>query len=181
MEYADVATAAAGLEQEGINPTVLRVRAQLGGGSLRDITPLLKRWKAARKGEAPPPDKLPDHIAKVIAAAIAQERAAATQTLQEEMDKITKERDELAEALAAKEDTTDETTTLLNAEREKTANLSGQIEGLKEYITHLEAELNAERERRITAERAQAAAEARLDEIRATIPKPTTTRKKPEK
>lgn len=184
MEYADVATAAAGLEKDGVKPTVLLVRAKLGKGSLRDITPLLKRWKAERKGQsAAATAALPEHIAQAIAAIIAQERAAAIQTMQAELEEVTKERDELAEALAAKEDSTHETALLLTAERERAAGFAGQIESLKELIAKVEAERDAERERRITAERAQAAAEARIEEIRAATTQkatPKTTRKKQE-
>ena len=181
MEYADVATAAAGLEKDGVKPTVLLVRAKLGKGSLRDITPLLKRWKAERKGQsAAVTAALPEHIAQAIAAIIAQERATAIQIMQAELEEVTKERDELAEALATREDVTNETALSLSAERERAAGFAGQVESLKELVAKLEAERDAERERRITAERAQAVAEARIDEIRATR-KPATTREKREK
>lgn len=181
MEYADVAAAAAGLDKDGIKPTVLLVRTKLGKGSLRDITPLLKRWKAERKSQsAAATAALPEHIAQAIAAIIAQERAAAIQDIQAELEEVTKERDELAETLAAREDVTNETALQLNAERERAAGLAGQVESLKERVVKVEEERDAERERRIVAERAQAAAEARIDEIRVTR-KPATIREKREK
>ena len=41
----EISQAAASLVEEGINPTVERVRQRLGGGSNGTIAPLLKQWK----------------------------------------------------------------------------------------------------------------------------------------
>ena len=174
MEYADVANAAATLEKDGIKPTVLLVRAKLGKGSLRDITPLLKRWKAERKGETTATAAaLPEHIAQTIAGIIAQERAAAIATIQAELNETAKERDELAEALAAREDDANDATVTIGIKRERIAEMQGEITALREQIAKLEQERDDERERRIRAEMDRAAAEARIDEIRKAEPSPT--------
>ena len=41
-----VSEAAMALEGQGINPTVARIRAALGGGSPNELTPALKRWRS---------------------------------------------------------------------------------------------------------------------------------------
>ncbi len=37
------------LAEQGIKPTLIRVRSELGGGSFSTINPLLKQWKEDRK------------------------------------------------------------------------------------------------------------------------------------
>lgn len=157
MEYADVANAAATLEKDGIKPTVLLVRAKLGKGSLRDITPLLKRWKAERRGETTATAAaLPEHIAQTIAGIIAQERAAAIATIQAELNETAKERDELAEALASREDDANNATVTINIKQERIAEMQGEIAALREQITQLQAQAE-QYAANLTTERARAA------------------------
>jgi len=54
--WARVAVAARALQDQGIKPTLVRVRAALGGGSPNDLAPALKAWREAEppEGAAPP-------------------------------------------------------------------------------------------------------------------------------
>jgi plasmid replication DNA-binding protein KfrA len=45
--WARVATAARALQAQGLKPTLVRVRAALGGGSPNDLAPALKAWREA--------------------------------------------------------------------------------------------------------------------------------------
>jgi len=61
-----VAVAARVLSEQGIKPTVARVRAALGGGSPNDLAPALKAWRqeAPREGNpAHAPSRIPASIA----------------------------------------------------------------------------------------------------------------------
>lgn len=183
MEYADVAAAATGLEKDGVKPTVLLVRAKLGKGSLRDITPLLKRWKAERKGQRSgnrrtagaycpsyrrnhcpgTSNSYPSHAGGTGGGNKRTRRTGGSTGNKRGRDKRNR--------------------SIVERRKERAAGFAGQVESLKELVAKLEAERDAERERRITAERAQAAAEARIEEIRAATTQkatPKTTRKKQE-
>lgn len=46
-----VAAAARALSQQGIQPTVTRIRAALGGGSPNDLAPALKSWRESTRGQ----------------------------------------------------------------------------------------------------------------------------------
>ena len=54
--WARVADAARALRDQGIKPTLARVRAALGGGSPNDLAPALKAWREGqpREGAVPP-------------------------------------------------------------------------------------------------------------------------------
>lgn len=55
-----VATAAKALQEQGIRPTVTRIRAALDGGSPNDIAPALKHWRDAVL------PTLPSHVRKAV-------------------------------------------------------------------------------------------------------------------
>ena len=127
--WARVATAARALKDQGVKPTLVRVRAALGGGSPNDLAPALKAWNEVEplEGAAPPgTPRIPVPIAD-----LAQElwRRASTAAVLELKHGPT------AETLAAR---------------------TGEIQGLRTQLSALREQL--ERESRAYGElRAQAA------------------------
>lgn len=67
VTYLEVAKAAQNIQQQGQNPTVDRVLAQLGTGSKSTLGPLLKRWKSEKGGNMDT-GGLPDGIVEAVKA-----------------------------------------------------------------------------------------------------------------
>jgi chromosome segregation ATPase len=65
VTYHDVAKTAEAIKSRGQEPTVDRVREQLGTGSKSTIAPLLKRWRSAG-GDTPDIKGLPNDLVEVV-------------------------------------------------------------------------------------------------------------------
>lgn len=65
VTYADVSSAASAVKTAGLEPTVDRVREQLGTGSKSTIGPLLKRWRNSHAG-AEHSDSLPPELLALV-------------------------------------------------------------------------------------------------------------------
>ena len=64
--YMDIAKAAEALKQRGEEPTVDRVRAELGTGSKSTIAPLLKRWRTEVDGDVVDTGGLPRELVDAL-------------------------------------------------------------------------------------------------------------------
>lgn len=74
IQYEDVAQAADALLQEGVRPTIERIRMQIGRGSPNTVSPMLEQWFAglgarlAGTGGPVPANGLPDAVTKAATA-----------------------------------------------------------------------------------------------------------------
>jgi chromosome segregation ATPase len=103
VTYHDVAQAAACIRDQGRNPTVDRVLAQLGTGSKSTLAPLLKQWKSQQLGEAAAA-ALPADVVAAVKALYEQLQQRAEHSVaqaREEFDALAAElRDRLSQATA---------------------------------------------------------------------------------
>jgi len=104
VEYDDVARIATMLVRRGIKPTMMLVRNKLGGGNLRDIAPLLKRWNEEHEKERKVPMTVcahgktaKDYLDELEQQLVAiQSKFAAVEKIWSEMDALRMENRELA-------------------------------------------------------------------------------------
>ena len=171
MDYKEVARAAAALSADGIRPTVLLVRARIGRGSLRDITPMLKQWKSEQQGERTTPSILPKHLAQAISSLLEEEKRRAVQSIRTELEAVIRERDELIGILSSREEE-------VQRIQEEKAMLQGKLEMTNDAFEALKNELEQERACRIEAEKQQAILSVQQSINNATREKDTPTEKK---
>ncbi|WP_043316322.1 DNA-binding protein [Microbulbifer sp. ARAS458-1] len=89
--YIDIAKAAEALKQRGEEPTVDRVRAELGTGSKSTIAPLLKRWRTEVQGEVIDTGDLPRELVDALKELYGRVRAQAdleVEKIREESERI---------------------------------------------------------------------------------------------
>jgi len=80
VTYLEVANAAELIQKRGEEPTVDRIRAQLGTGSRSTLAPLLKTWKS-KKGETGTTDGLPAGLVNAIKTLYAQTQQLADEKI----------------------------------------------------------------------------------------------------
>jgi chromosome segregation ATPase len=89
VTYDDISAAAQAVREQGMEPTVDRVREHLGTGSKSTIAPLLKRW---RSDQASAVSELPDELLQAVTAIHARLQLAAEQRVRAETDVLEQER-----------------------------------------------------------------------------------------
>ena len=149
------------LVREGQNPTVLSVRARLGGGSPNTITPLLAEWKALH--ERKQADSIPA-VPEPVETMLRQVWGAAWQEAQ---GQLSGEREALASARKALEQ---ERAEMLAEIERLDSELSAALEEVGKGREALEAERQAHERARSEAREAQAIAgerEKRIGDLQA--------------
>lgn len=171
ITYDEVAQAATALLARGDNPTIQRVREQLGSGSNTTITHHLRRWQQQRRENGTPtlPPALPETLLPAVETfwqiALEQAREAFNEEREAARREVAEAQQARAEALAGQQ-RLEQTNAALTAE------LDGTREQLRQREQALNEELSARRraesELRATTER-RAALEERLQELRQTL------------
>lgn len=93
INYVDVANAAKQVQLNGAEPTVDRVRSELGTGSKSTIAPLLKRWKESA-GNVQAVEGIPKALADSVQALYQQAVTAAQASFEEERASLTAQLEE---------------------------------------------------------------------------------------
>lgn len=159
VTYLEVANAADVIQKRGEEPTVDRIRTQLGTGSRSTLAPLLKTWKS-KKGESGTVEGLPADLVGAIKSLhvqtqqLADEKIAnAQQTFASDTAKLQSEKAELIAKLK-------------KAEAELQTALD-QNRTLKVNLTVAQKECEQRREDNLSLEAKLALTEARLSDIAA--------------
>jgi len=137
--------AAETLEHEGANPTVLRIRAKIGGGSPNRIAPFLAQWKQQR---TPPAEGAPEPPVTVATA----------------MDRIWKTAWEEAQALFQSE--RDALAADRGALEHERAEVRSEVERLDGVIEEIQSELKGAREALRVEQKSHSETQAELHKIR---------------
>ncbi|MCQ3830252.1 DNA-binding protein [Microbulbifer elongatus] len=98
--YVDVAKAAEGLKARGEEPTVDKVRAQLGTGSKSTIAPLLKRWRTEVQGDPVDTAGLPRELVDALRDVYERVQAQAELEVQKVREESQYKQDNLERELA---------------------------------------------------------------------------------
>jgi len=158
--------AADALAEEGIAPTVKRVRERIGG-SFSTITPHLAAWKDERggRGVANIPD-MPESVASAARATWAAAWGAAQETIKTERDGLTaarreleKEREEMAQEIGELE-------TKLDASEGERASLAKTLESEQKRHREAEQKMGGLRIENARLEERIANTDKRADELR---------------
>ena len=157
ITYEDVSKTAARLLEQGLHPSIQRVREALGTGSNTTISEYLQRWqqelrvrpKLALLPQVPEP--LTTALETIWRTALEQAEAA-----------YQEQREQTAQAVAAADQSRDQALTQANQAREDLAALQHHLAELQATSRELENQLLLERERRQVAESGIATAEQKL-------------------
>lgn len=163
MKYEDVERAANELLQEGLKITIKSIRERLGGGSNRDIIPLLKHWKEEHK-EAVFGDEfeLPDAVIKAVRDFVEKEKKDAIERLQRENGYLKEDIKQLEDDLKVKGIAEQEALSQLVAARDLVVKSEAKSEEYKSIIAKLDASLGQSQERVGELERELAGQKAML-------------------
>ena len=183
-----ILAAASALESRGERVSIRSVRAELGGGDPGTIGRILKqRREGTGTTTTEKTVSLPDTITRTLNEWAKQLVAAQTENIRVELATAHEDNEALLaqmEALQGQMEALQNELDMMRRERDTTA---GALAAVQKQVESQAAELAQERAQAITlreqvaaAKATAAAAEARLDEIRATR-KPATTREKREK
>jgi chromosome segregation ATPase len=157
ITYEDVSRTAAQLLEQGLHPSVQRVRATLGTGSNTTISDYLQRWQQELK--ISPKLALPPEVPQPLIQALetiwrtALEQAEAT---------YQEQREQAAQAVAAAEQSRDQALAQATQLRGDIATLQWQLEERQAVCQELENKLLLESERRQVAESSITAAEQKV-------------------
>ena len=144
------------LETEGKRPTYANVRDRIGGGSFRDLGPIIKtvvaKREAREKAESQVPD-MPENVAELATAIwesayrCADEVAAADRrTHSEEVKRLQEEIKERGTDIAAAEDDLDKMTERAEAAEKTESKLEAELVELRLVIAGLEGRLMGRQE-----------------------------------
>ena len=139
--YIDIARAADALKQRGEEPTVDRVRAELGTGSKSTIAPLLKRWRS-ETGDAPAETGgLPKELVDALKALYEQVQGQAQQEIQQAREECETAVGNLERELAAVRGALSERTQALEDVEQKLQISSEEGEALQYHLDQTRAAL----------------------------------------
>jgi chromosome segregation ATPase len=159
ISYEDVRKAAANLLEQGLNPSIQRIREHLGTGSNSTIAEHLKQWQQELTA-APQTALLP-----AVPAAVLTALEAFWQIAVEHADNLYQERREQAtQTVATAEQARAEAILAMNQAHQEASALQQRLESLQATVRELENSLLIEKERRNVAETAIIAAEQRASE-----------------
>ncbi len=162
LSYEDVKKTAAVLLEQGMSPSIQRVRAVLGTGSNSTIAEHLKRWQ--QELETTPRAALPPAVPEAVMAAV----EAFWQVAIEHAEQLYEiQRSQVAQAAAAAEQKRTEAVQAIEQAQQQAADWRQQLVQAQTHSKQLEESLLIEKERRKQAEAAIEAAEQRaLDATR---------------
>lgn len=128
------------LTNQGVKPTLERVRAELGGGSFSTINPLLKEWKESRSESQATitASELPADIAKIGQKAAAMVWTVANEHCNELIQSIRRDADLASEQMQIERDEALKEVQRLETENDK---LSGTVTEQRDLIRQLQIEL----------------------------------------
>jgi chromosome segregation ATPase len=140
------------LNEQGIKPTLARVREGLGGGSFTTIQPLLKEWKDKRsEPAAETTGQLPDEVREVVAAAAAQIWTKAQAKAGEEYQALRESMEnQLSESEAEKNEALSEVRRLeaeTGSQADVIQKMESELTGYKEALQEAKSELKAKVEK----------------------------------
>lgn len=161
LSYEDVKKTAAVLVEQGMDPSIQRIRAVLGTGSNSTIADYLKRWR--QELETAPRAALPPAIPEGVMAAV----EAFWQVAVDYADRLYQtQRDQADQAVAAAEQARAESIQALEQARRELADTQRRLAQWQTQNKQLETDLLLEQERRTQAEASIAAIEQRaLDAV----------------
>ena len=157
ITYEDVSKIVAQLLEQGLHPSIQRIREILGTGSNSTINGHLQRWRQELGSR--PKTAMSSQIPEALTSALetiwrtALEHAEAT---------YQEQREQAAQAVAAAEQSRDQALTQANQVREDLAALQRRLEELQTACRELENKLLLESERRQVAETGIAAADQKI-------------------
>lgn len=161
-----VAAVADALVGDGQQPTIRAVRERLGTGSPNTIHRCLTNWRAERPAPTPPPaPRLPDELQRALAEALERAAARAKADVEARLVETQAELADLAaggEALEAERDALEEDVVRLTRERDE---LAGTVKQQNEELAERAREIERERLAAETARVEQAKGELRIEAL----------------
>lgn len=161
VTYADITHAAMAIRADGQEPTVDRVREQLGTGSKSTIGPLLKRWRS-ENDTTQRSDGLPEELMAAVQALHVKMQCQAQEQIDAAQQGFQQSNDELKQQLAQ---LNDENQRLTN--REKV--LEQQLQQSHDEISALTQTLEYARIAAVKSDAQRDQAHARIDDLKSTI------------
>jgi chromosome segregation ATPase len=154
----DVNAVADQLVAEGVEPTILKVRERIGGGSATTINKYLKVWREGRPAKKTAPVEIPSELSVLLTRIIEQARSAGRAEIEGDHARMQGEFETISEAAEKMEAEIAELTeknTALAAERDQKEGRIAELEKAKrEQVERLESE-KARIEADLAAERAE--------------------------
>ena len=160
--YIDIAKAAETLKQRGEEPTVDRVRAELGTGSKSTIAPLLKRWRTEVEGDVVDPGGLPRELVEALKSLYERVQS----TAEAEIQKI-REESEAAQANLERE--LANTRSALSARTAELEDLEQKLRASEEEGVRLQSTLDHTRAALEKSEFQREEGNARIAELKSSI------------
>ncbi|MFD1216668.1 DNA-binding protein [Microbulbifer celer] len=160
--YIDIVNAAEALKERGEEPTVDRVRTELGTGSKSTIAPLLKRWRAEAEGANVDTGGLPRELVDALKSLYESVQAQSAQEIQQA-------REECEEAVGNLERELAQVKSTLSERTQSLENVEQKLQASTEEGEELQRQLNQVRSALEKSEYQREEGSARIVELKAAV------------